>query len=86
MAGGAIASDSRAQVRARTRRDHVMKVAVDRKRCIASGMCTSIAPELFELDDGILVLRRGGMIDDSDLDAVSDAVACCPVEALRLCE
>lgn len=42
---------------------------------------------MFEFDDqGALVVKDDGTVDPSDpslFAAVSDAVACCPVEALR---
>lgn len=65
-----------------------MKVVVDKTRCVGSGMCTSIAPTFFDLDDdGSLVVKNDGEVDPSDAQAVTaveDAVACCPMEALRL--
>lgn len=62
-----------------------MRVVVDRDRCVGSGMCTSIAPGVFELDDvGGLVLKRDEVADEADQAAVNDAVACCPVEALSV--
>lgn len=60
-----------------------MDLVIDRKLCINSGMCTSIAPEVFDLDDkGVLTLVRAP--GSEDWDAVRDAAACCPVEALRI--
>ena len=29
----------------------VMAVAADRERCVGRGMCTSIGPDVFEMDD-----------------------------------
>lgn len=62
-----------------------MKIKVDYTRCIGAGMCTSIAPTLFELDDdGKLILRRELTMNDEEASAVRDAVACCPAEALSI--
>ncbi len=60
-----------------------MKIVVDRELCIGSGMCTTIAPSVFELSpEGELVLIHGDELEPSEIAAVEDAVACCPVEAL----
>lgn len=59
-----------------------MRVVVDWDRCIGSGMCTTIAPALFDLDDDgamIVVKERPGPDEERSL---ADAVACCPVNAL----
>jgi ferredoxin len=59
-------------------------VDVDMKKCICSGMCTTIAPDVFRLDDdGKLVVLRRNLAGD-EIGAVRDAVACCPVEAISL--
>lgn len=61
-----------------------MKVVVDMEMCIGSGMCTTIAPTVFDLDDaGELILLKDEVADDTDeARLVRDAVACCPVEAI----
>jgi ferredoxin len=59
-----------------------MRVHVDSGKCIASGMCTSFVPELFELDeDGALKVLSDVVPAEAEA-AVADAVACCPVEAI----
>lgn len=61
-----------------------MKVVVDHAKCTGLGICESIAPDVFEVDDaGDLVLLREDVGDD-ELQLVEDAVAGCPTEALRL--
>ncbi|RBY77317.1 ferredoxin [Blastococcus sp. TF02-09] len=62
------------------------RVQVDRERCVGSGVCESIVPEVFEIDDdGVLqVLRQEPPADD--LDGVRDAVQSCPARALVLAE
>ena len=63
-----------------------MRVGVDHDRCIVSGMCTNIAPQVFEIgDDGTLHI----LLEDPPtelLDQIESAVMCCPVEALSLTE
>jgi len=61
-----------------------MKVLVDFGKCTGLGICESLAPEFFEVnDDGDLVLLRED-ITDAELQAVEEAVAGCPTEALRI--
>lgn len=62
------------------------RVQVDRDRCVGSGVCESLAPEVFELDDdGVLVVHRDEP-DASQLDAVRDAVHSCPTRALAVAD
>jgi ferredoxin len=61
-----------------------MKVEVDFSKCTGLGICESLAPDFFEVnDDGDLVLLKEG-ITDAELQAVEEAVAGCPTEALRI--
>ncbi len=61
-----------------------MKVVVDRTKCTGLGICESLAPDHFEVDDqGNLVLLDQNVNDD-DRSAVEEAVAGCPTEALRI--
>jgi ferredoxin len=61
-----------------------MKVEVDFTKCTGLGICESLAPEVFEVnDEGDLVLLRADISDD-ELQGVEEAVAGCPTEALRL--
>lgn len=62
------------------------RVKVDRERCVSSGVCESLAPEVFELDDdGVLQVLRDEPAD-GELDDVRDAVQQCPARALALTE
>lgn len=61
-----------------------MKVQVDFGKCTGLGICESLAPDFFEVnDDGDLVLLKED-ITDEELAAVEEAVAGCPTEALRI--
>lgn len=61
-----------------------MKIVVDRAKCTGIGICESYAPELFEVnEDGELVLASE-TVPAEMLDAVQEAIAGCPTEALRL--
>lgn len=62
------------------------RVEVDRDRCLGTGTCEMIAPEVFEVgDDGVVaVVRPVGAGDDEG--AVEEAVRACPVQALTLAD
>ncbi|NMO01455.1 ferredoxin [Gordonia sp. TBRC 11910] len=61
-----------------------MKVTVDFAKCTGLGICESLAPDFFEVnDDGKLVLLRDDITDD-ELQSVEEAIAGCPTEALRI--
>ena len=61
-----------------------MRIAVDWDRCTGMGMCESLAPDVFEVDDdGSLLLHREDVPEGQE-DEVREAVASCPTEALSL--
>lgn len=61
-----------------------MKVAVDYGKCTGLGICESLAPEFFEVnDDGDLELLKED-IEPDEMQSVEEAVAGCPTEALRI--
>lgn len=61
-----------------------MKVVCDYTKCTGLGLCESLAPDFFEVqDDGsLIILREEG--DEDERGMLEDAVASCPTEALRL--
>ena len=62
------------------------RIEHDRDTCITMGICESIAPEYFEVqDDGTMLLRRD-LVEEADLEAIREAVASCPTGSLRLVE
>jgi ferredoxin len=62
------------------------RVAVDRDRCVGSGACEALAPEIFEVDDdGLLVVHRSEPAE-AELSDVRDAASACPTRALSLLE
>lgn len=61
-----------------------MKIVLDRSRCTGLGICESLSPKHFEIDDdGELTLLQD-IVDGDELEDVEAAVAGCPTEALRL--
>ncbi|GAB3003396.1 pyruvate, phosphate dikinase [Amycolatopsis acidiphila] len=64
--------------------DKTMKIAVDRDKCTALGICESLAPEYFEVnEEGELAMLREDVPADRRA-LVEGAVAGCPTAALRL--
>jgi ferredoxin len=64
----------------------VTRIEVDRERCVGSGTCEALAPDVFEVDDdGVLVLHRE-QPGPGEVDDVRDAVQACPTRALALAD
>lgn len=61
-----------------------MQISVDRTRCTGLGICESLAPDVFEIDDDGELVLRGDAVSADALDEVRQAVEGCPTEALRL--
>ena len=60
---------------------------IDFTRCGGRGLCTELLPELLVRDDWGYPLGRGGRdvpVPSGLAGAAQDAVALCPVQALRL--
>lgn len=63
-----------------------MKILVDFDRCQSSGLCMSVAPELFEVrDDGYLYVLVEEPNDDQR-SAAEEATRLCPTQAISLIE
>ena len=59
---------------------------VDRTRCLGTGGCEAVAPEVFEVgDDGVVRVLVDRVARD-DEEAVRDAVDACPTLALHLAD
>ncbi|KRC54115.1 ferredoxin [Nocardioides sp. Root79] len=59
-------------------------VTVDFDKCTGLGICESLAPDFFEVnDDGELLLLKAE-ISDTELQEVEEAVNGCPTEALKI--
>ncbi|GAA4546509.1 ferredoxin [Pseudonocardia xishanensis] len=61
-----------------------MKIVVDRSLCTSLGVCESLAPDHFEVDDEAELVVLEENVSEDDLDAVEAAVSGCPTAALRL--
>lgn len=52
--------------------------------CIGCGVCNSICPEVFEMDDdGLAVALEGDFPPDLE-DAVRDAADSCPTDTIKI--
>ena len=59
------------------------RLEVDRERCVGSGTCEMLAPDVFEVgDDGIVVVRQPDVVDGT----VRDALQQCPTQALSVAD
>jgi len=59
-----------------------MKVHVDQDACIGSGNCQAIAPEVFQVRDGVSRVKNE-IIPPELENKVRDAVDGCPVQAIQ---
>ena len=53
-------------------------VRVDEDKCIGCGLCASLCPEVFEMDDDM----KAKVKSQKKLPCVQDAISSCPVEAI----
>lgn len=62
-----------------------MKIEIDRETCNGYGNCVIAAPDVLDLEpDTNIAFVLDGHPVESDRAAILDAVADCPVQALRL--
>lgn len=62
-----------------------MKLHVDEPTCQAYGLCAEEAPNLIDLDDmGYSQIKGDGTVPADEVAAAEEAVAACPVHAMRL--
>jgi ferredoxin len=63
-----------------------VKVVVDRAKCTGIGICESLAPAHFEVnEEGELVLLKEGVAAE-EVQLIGEAVGGCPTDALRLAD
>ncbi|MFR9806854.1 ferredoxin [Pseudonocardia sp. RS010] len=61
-----------------------MRVCVDYDKCTGLGLCESIAPEFFEVqDDGSLELLQSDAAEAQRAELL-EAARACPTEAIRI--
>ena len=61
-----------------------MKAVVDKNTCIGCGLCPSICPEVFSMDDDGLAVAIDEEIDNSLIDLTKEAEESCPTDAITV--
>ncbi|MEA3056878.1 MAG: ferredoxin [Actinomycetota bacterium] len=61
-----------------------MRVSVDLDRCEAHGVCTGIAPDVFELDDDDVLHVLLPTPPDDRLEQMREAATRCPKQAITV--
>ncbi|WBB60932.1 ferredoxin [Streptomyces sp. WMMC500] len=65
-------------------RDSSMQVETEIERCVASGMCTLLAPHVFDQDEATgQVVVLDGRPAEEQWAAVDEAVRSCPGQVIR---
>ncbi len=62
----------------------VKEIVIDQDACIGCGGCVSVAPEYFELNDEGKSTPTKKKYDESDKEAVDEAINTCPVQAIKI--
>jgi ferredoxin len=58
------------------------KIVVDHNVCIGCGTCEGVAPDYFQLEDGLANAIVPYKEDDADI--IDEAIASCPVAAISI--
>lgn len=61
-----------------------VRLCVDFDKCTGLGICESLAPDFFEVDDDGGLVVHTYEVSDEELSAVETAVEGCPTEALSI--
>ncbi len=60
-----------------------MKVFVDDQRCRGHGMCTTLCPDVFVINDDGYAEVVVNQVPSGQQDAAREAIKCCPEQAIR---
>ncbi|TGZ19556.1 ferredoxin [Streptomyces sp. S816] len=63
-----------------------MRVVVDQPKCVASGQCVLVAPQVFDQDDEGIVQLLDATPGPELVEDVRESAAICPAAAIRLVE
>jgi ferredoxin len=63
-----------------------MRITVDAERCIASGHCVRVAPDVFDQDDDGIVLLLDENPPAALRDQVLEATGLCPAQLIRVAD
>jgi len=59
-----------------------MNAYVEKDTCIGCGLCPSICPEVFEMDEDGLAFAYQEQVPEDNEDAAQEAADSCPTEAI----
>jgi ferredoxin len=60
-----------------------MRLVTEPDRCVASGQCVLIAPQVFDQDNDGMVVLINEAPDAGDWAAVEESIRVCPAAAIR---
>jgi len=60
-----------------------MRLVTEPDRCVASGQCVVIAPQVFDQDDDGMVMLIKETPDEGERAAVEESIRVCPAAAIR---
>lgn len=61
-----------------------MKATVDREACIGCELCSTICPEVFEMDDEQIAIVIADPVPPELEDSAEEAADSCPTEAISI--
>lgn len=61
-----------------------MKAVVDRDACISCGLCVTIAPEVFEMDDEDIAIVIADPVPAEHQAVAQEAADSCPTDAISI--
>jgi len=59
-----------------------VKVFVDDERCRGHGMCTTLCPDVFQINDDGYAEVQLPEVPAGQVDAAREAIECCPEQAI----
>jgi len=62
-----------------------MDIHLHTDKCLSCGLCTSIAPQLFSLDSGVVALKKNpDVYTEKDQKLAKEAASSCPSETIEI--
>ena len=58
-----------------------MKVSVNKETCIGCGVCASICPDVFEMDEEG---KAKALVEETDLECAKEAAESCPTGSITI--